>query len=121
VAAAVERVDALALDAGETVLGAGRPYWASLDEYDPYATARSLSVPILLARGERDYQTTSADLDRWREALADESGVVVVETYAGLNHLFAPGEGPASPAEYETLGHVAPRVVADLAGWVEGL
>jgi hypothetical protein len=118
---AVERIDALELDAGETVLGAGRPYWASLEEYDPYGTARSLSVPILLARGERDYQTTSADLDRWREALADESGVVVVETYAGLNHLFAPGEGPASPAEYETLGHVAPRVVADLAGWVEGL
>jgi len=117
VTAAAERVDDLDIEDGETVLGGGRPYWESLASYDAVATARGLSVPLFLGFGGRDYQVPTADRDRWREALAGESGVTV-ETYDDLNHLFIPGSGPSSPEEYRTLGHITPRVVTDLASWV---
>ena len=118
VAAAADRVGRLDIADGEVVLGAGRPYWESLRAYDAFETARSLDVPILVCHGGRDYQVTTTDIGRWREALADESDVRF-ETYPDLNHLFVPGEGPASPAEYLTEGHVDGRVVADIDAWLE--
>jgi dienelactone hydrolase len=118
VAAAADRVDRLDIDDGELVLGAGRPYWESLRAYDAFETARSLDVPILVLHGARDYQVTGTDIDLWREALASEADVRF-ETYPDLNHLFIPGEGPASPAEYQTEGHVAEQVVVDIDAWLE--
>jgi hypothetical protein len=118
VAAATDRVDRLDIDDGEVVLGAGRPYWESLQTYDAFETARSLDVPILVCHGGRDYQVTTTDIDAWRDALADEPDVRF-ETYSDLNHLFLPGEGPASPAEYQTAGHVDGQVVADLDAWLK--
>ena len=116
VTTAVERVRDLDIDDDETVLGGGRAYWESLAAYDAFETARSLSVPILVAWGTRDYQVTATDIDRWEEEL-DEEADVQFQRYEGLNHLFMSGEGTGSPAEYQTLGHVAERVVADIDDW----
>ncbi|WP_435360541.1 alpha/beta fold hydrolase [Haloarchaeobius sp. DFWS5] len=118
VEAAVERVEALDIGDGETVLGGGRAYWESLREYDAFATARDLSVPIFVARGSRDYQVTETDMQQWQDELAGQSDVTF-RTYDGLNHLFVSGEGQPSPTEYAEPGHVAPEVVADLATWLD--
>ena len=118
VTAAADRVDRLDIDDDEVVLGAGQAYWESLQAYDAFETARSLDVPILVLHGGRDYQVTATDIDAWRDALADEPNVRF-ETYADLNHLFLPGEGPASPAEYQTEGHVDEQLVADIDAWLE--
>jgi dienelactone hydrolase len=118
VRAAADRVDRLDIADGDLVLGAGRPYWESLQAYDAFETARSLDVPILVLHGGRDYQVTTADIDLWRDALADEPNVRF-ETYPELNHLFLPGEGPASPAEYQVEGYVDGQVVADLDAWLD--
>jgi hypothetical protein len=117
VAAAAARVDDLDIPAGETVLGGGRAYWESLQAYDAIETARDVDAPILLLHGERDYQVTAADIRAWREGLAGREGVTV-ETYESLNHLFVPGEGPASPEEYARAGNVAESVVTDLGEWL---
>jgi hypothetical protein len=70
---------------------------------------------MLILQGGRDYQVTVADdLALWREALPDAT----IRVYPALNHLFAPGEGPPSPAEYERAQHVDAAVVADIAGWL---
>jgi hypothetical protein len=118
VTAAADRVDRLDIDDNEVILGAGQAYWESLQAYDAFETARSLDVPILVLHGGRDYQVTATDIDAWRDALAGEPNVRF-ETYADLNHLFLPGEGPASPAEYQTEGHVDEQLVADIDAWLE--
>lgn len=71
-----------------------------------------------ILQGSRDYQVTVADdLAIWRDALAGRDDVTF-RVYPSLNHLFAPGEGPPSPAEYERAQHVDPAVIEDIAGWL---
>ena len=114
----VERVQSLDIPKGETVLYGGRPYWRTLQSYDPLDTARGLSLPRLLAFGERDWQVTVADdLPLWREAVG-EQGDVDIRTYDALNHLFMPGEGQPTQIEYYQQNNVAKRVVRDLATFV---
>ncbi|MBV9607289.1 MAG: alpha/beta fold hydrolase [Solirubrobacterales bacterium] len=105
--------------AAELPLGAPASYWLDLRDYDPAALAATLNKPMLILQGARDYQVTVADdLARWQAALADRADVTI-RVYPRLNHLFAPGSGPSSPAEYEPAQHVDPVVVSDIASWVE--
>ena len=94
-------------------------YLLDLRTYDQLATARSLSIPIFLSQGGRDYQVPPSELAAWRTALAGRTDVSIHE-YPALNHLLIAGSGPARPAEYAVPGHVAPELVADLAAWIRG-
>ncbi len=108
----------LSTPADELPLGAPASYWLDLRDYDPAALAATLGKPMLILQGARDYQVTVADdLARWQAALADHAGVTI-EVYPELNHLFAPGSGPSSPAEYEPAQHVDATVIADIASWL---
>jgi len=115
-----------AYEAGElpdtvAILGARPPYLAALDALDPAATLRSLRVPLFLLQGGRDYQSTMADFALWQKRLAGRSETLL-RAYPDLNHLFAPGEGTATPTEYMTVpNHVATQVVDDLADWIRAL
>jgi len=62
----------------------------------------------------RDFTLTDEYLPQALAGRAD----VTVRVYTSLNHLFAPGEGPPSPAEYERAQHVDPAVIEDIAGWL---
>lgn len=112
---------ARAAKAGDTgsALGAPASYWADLNAYDAAAAAKKVRKPMLILQGARDYQVTAKDLARWHEAL-DGRADVRMRSYPELNHLFMPGEGKASPAEYDRSGHVDPRVVEDVAAFVKG-
>jgi len=103
--------------ASGTILGAAVSYWVDLKSYRPAETARSLGMPVLILQGERDYQVTMADFKGWQKALSGRAGVTL-KSYPTLNHLFAPGEGRSTPAEYEKPGHVAAEVVEDIAAFV---
>jgi dienelactone hydrolase len=100
------------------ILGAAVSYWLDLKSYRPSETARSLRMPILVLQGERDVQVTMADFAGWKKALSGRAGVTL-RSYPALNHLFAPGEGRSTPAEYEKRGHVAAEVVEDIAAFVK--
>ena len=78
-----------------------------------------MTIPLLILRGERDYQVTAADAAGWQE-LAGRAGTSF-KTYPGLNHLFLAGVGPSLPAEYQRPGHVAEEVIHDIAAWVTAL
>ena len=93
-------------------------YWQDLDAYKPAQVAATLRIPMLILQGERDYQVTSADLQGWRDALGDRAGVSI-KSYPALNHLFVPGEGKSTPAEYERPGHVADVVLDDIRSWMK--
>jgi uncharacterized protein len=103
---------------GELPFGVPAPYWLDLRGYDPAATAAALGKPILILQGGRDYQATVAeDLAGWKAGLADRRDVTI-HVYDADNHLFVPGSGPSSPAEYEQADHMDPAVITDVAGWI---
>jgi dienelactone hydrolase len=98
--------------------GTPASYWLDLRAYSPVAVAASLDCPVLILQGGRDYQATVRDdLERWKTGLAGRPNVSV-RVYPADNHLFFPGTGPSTPAEYEPVQHVDPTVVTDLAAWL---
>jgi dienelactone hydrolase len=93
-------------------------YWLDLRDYDPVATAAALHQPMLILQGGRDYQVTvEEDLSCWQAGLGRRPNVTV-RVYDADNHLFFPGTGPSTPAEYESPQHVDPAVVAAIAAWL---
>ncbi|MFJ2580408.1 alpha/beta hydrolase family protein [Kitasatospora aureofaciens] len=98
--------------------GFSAAFWLDQRGYDPVATAAELALPILILQGGRDYQVTVADdLTRWRDALANRPDVTI-RIHDDANHLFIPGTGPATPAEYARPGHVEPAVVDGIAAFL---
>lgn len=82
--------------------------------------AKSLRKPILILRGERDYQVTDEELATWRKGL---TGVASVElmTIPGANHMFIQGTGKPGPAEYMIPGHVDESVIEKLISFISGV
>jgi len=107
-----------ALDAN--LMGAPGSYWLFFDTLDPAGAAKSLSLPMLFLQGGRDYQVTAPCFAAWKAALEGKKDVTFRE-YPKLNHLFIAGEGPSSPSEYSTPGHVDEAVVKDVAAWILAL
>lgn len=106
-------------DAGSSAaaFGISVDYWLDLRGYDPPVAAKELKQPLLVLQGERDYQVTMEDFQRWKSELSSGKNVTF-RTYPKLNHLFAAGEGMSVPAEYELPGHVDEAVVDDIATWI---
>ncbi|MFF2520274.1 alpha/beta hydrolase family protein [Streptomyces sp. NPDC058086] len=86
--------------------------------YDPVATEARLTCPMLVLRGGRGYQVTVADdLVRRQNALAHRPEVTI-RIHQDANHLFFPGSGHPTPAEYARPGHVEPAVVDGITAWL---
>ena len=120
VSEAVDRIESgdLSPDTpADELLGAPAPYWLDLRGYVPSQTAATLVQPLLILQGERDYQVTMVDFERWRAALGGHSNVTL-KSYPDLNHLFIAGEGPITPAEYEKPSFVSEEVISDIAEWI---
>ncbi|MFH1302177.1 MAG: alpha/beta fold hydrolase [Planctomycetota bacterium] len=103
--------------ATELPLGVPSKYWLDLRGYDPAQSAKTLNKPFLILQGERDYQVTMVDFQKWKQALGSRDDVTLI-SYPGLNHLFMTGVGKSAPAEYTAPGNVANVVVADIAKWI---
>jgi dienelactone hydrolase len=127
---AIDAADASARDlknpdltAGMTVNVLGAPVPASyvldLRTYHPTEVAASLTIPMLVLQGERDYQVTMTDFSLWRDALSNHANVTF-KSYFDLNHFFFSGSGPSRPTEYNVPAHVSRAVVADIAAWCQG-
>ncbi len=104
--------------ASELPFGVPAPYWLDLRDYKASESAAALDRPMLILQGGRDYQVTVADdLSLWQTALAGRENVTI-RVYPADNHLFFPGNGPSTPAEYEPAQHVDPQVITDTATWL---
>lgn len=96
-------------------------YWLDLRGYEPALVASTLTQPMLILQGERDYQVTMVDFQLWQDGLL-ERGNVTFKTYPDLNHLFLKGfgKGPSTAAEYEIPGHIPREVLQDIGNWCLG-
>lgn len=104
--------------AGELPFGLSGSYWLDLRDFDPVSAAAAIEKPMLILQGGRDYQVTiEDDLSRWRSGLGHRPDVTI-RVYDADNHLFFPGVGPSTPAEYGPAQHVDPIVIADIAQWL---
>ncbi len=99
-------------------LGTPAAYWLDLRDYDPAQLAATLHKPLLILQGGRDYQSTVGDdLARWQASLEGRPEITI-RVYPKHNHLFTPGNGPSTPAEYEPAQHVDQAVIDDIANWM---
>lgn len=101
----------------DAVLGAKAEYWRDWASRDGIAMAKDLKIPMLVMRGDRDYQVIDEDFAAWKKGMAGLKQVKLVEV-PGANHLFIVGTGKPGPAEYEVPGHVAPDVINAIAAFV---
>lgn len=99
------------------VMGMPAPYLLNLKGYDPVVSAKKQNVPLLLLQGERDFQVTTKDFALWKTGLAGRKDVTF-KSYPALNHLFVPGDGKSTDAEYRRPGHVSPEVIDDIAKFI---
>jgi dienelactone hydrolase len=105
--------------AGNLPLSIAPAYWLDLRGYQPAEVARSLTMPMFVLQGDRDYQVSpELDYKGWQSALAGKTNATL-KLYPGLNHLFITGQGQPNPQEYGTAGHVSATVVADIAAWIK--
>jgi len=103
-----------------SIFGAPASYWLDLRGYEPPVAARSVSQPLLVLQGERDYQVTMEDFAKWKASLEGQPRVTF-RSYPALNHMFLPGVGRSLPEEYNTPGHVPVEVIDDIAAWIASL
>jgi dienelactone hydrolase len=100
------------------ILGVPASYWLDLKNYNPVVAAKALHIPMLILQGGRDFQVTKTDFDLWKAGLAGKSNANF-HYYPDLNHLFMPGQGKSTPAEYNRPGHVSVLVIDQIANWIK--
>lgn len=94
-----------------------RSYWAFANAYKPVEVAKTLTLPILILQGERDYQVTMEDFSLWRSGLLSHKNVFF-KSYPKLNHLLQEGTGKSTPFEYNQVSPVPAYVIDDIATFV---
>jgi len=67
-------------------------YWLDLRAYDAAATAATLKIPMLIIRGDRDYQVSAADDDGWKKTLKDRNDLTF-KLYQGFESRLCKGNG----------------------------
>jgi dienelactone hydrolase len=107
--------------AADLPFGFSGSYWLDIRGYAPVATAAALDKPMLILQGGRDYQVTVADdLPGWQAGLSHRPDVTIRVLEAD-DHLFFPGTGPSTLADYATAQHVDPAAIDEIAAWLSSM
>lgn len=105
------------MTAAQSPMGLAPAYWRSVEAVNAVSEAKAIAQPMLILQGARDIQVVDADWQGWKQAFHD-SPRVTFKLYETLNHLGISGEGDGNLQEYQTPGHVAPELIADVAAWI---
>jgi len=93
-------------------------FWRDIKNYDPVNELKKLDIPVLFLQGERDYQVTEKDFNRWKSWFLEKYQWSFI-SYTKLNHLFIEGEGKPNPAEYWKGGNIPTYIIADIETWIK--
>ncbi|KAF7179626.1 hypothetical protein CNMCM7691_008675 [Aspergillus felis] len=109
------------MPASQLPFGLGPAYWLEYREFDPIQSLQRSVCPVLILQGARDYQVTvNEDYAAFYAKFQDRRNLHF-RLYDKLNHLFVPGEGKCTPAEYDIGGNVDLAVVDDIERWVKSV
>ncbi|MGL5677164.1 MAG: stalk domain-containing protein [Cellulosilyticaceae bacterium] len=98
-------------------MGINNKVWGDLNVYDQVAVAKTMTEPLLVIQGGRDYQVTMEDFKLWEQNLSGMANVTLKD-YADLNHILITGEGKSVPDEYYMPAEVSGEVIKDLASFI---
>ena len=119
----VENIKSLTPDSSFTMAELGTApagYWLDLQKYDPLTDVQAIQKPMLFLQGGRDYQVTTTDFELWREAMIKNPDADVhFQLFDNLNHLFMPGTGKSTPAEYQQKNIFSEDVSKSIAAFVK--
>lgn len=103
----------------DMILYAKPHYWDSVLFWKPWRDYGKQPAPALILFGERDYQITEKDRERWEKTLA-AGGPEGSEIHLlpGRNHLFLMGEGKPGPAEYGIPGELGEELMDLIGEWI---
>jgi len=100
-------------------LGISPAYWKDLHDHEPSDDVKTLTMPILILQGGRDYQVlVKSDFEGWKSALSHKKNATF-KLFPKLNHLFIAGEGKSTPQEYMVEGHVEKDVIDSIVQWMK--
>ena len=98
----------------------GRPkYWLFDRNYKVLEVAKTLTLPMLLIQGGRDYNVVKKDYDMWSDAMKGKANFKKVY-FEELDHMFFVGQGMAKPDDLNKLGFVSDKVTAKMVDFING-
>ena len=95
-------------------------YFKELARHDTAAEVQKFTGPILVLHGTEDSQlSVDQDFAPWKKILSENPEAKFI-LYDHLNHLFVPvaAQAPNLLDQYKTPGHVAPKVIKDIAAFI---
>ena len=99
-------------------------YFKEMGQYPSATYLRMLEKPVLIMQGAEDFQSTAKkDFEAYKQLLSGKPNVIF-RLYPGLNHAFVPsiyGNIMKANQEYQIERHIGEDVIADIAGWVNGI
>ncbi|MDP4152115.1 MAG: alpha/beta fold hydrolase [Bacillota bacterium] len=106
----------------DKIYGMSACYMKDLNSFNAYDQAKKMTKPILVMRGESDFQIYQKDFDLTREAFSGNSKAVF-KSYPGLNHLFMEYKGgdpsvEGTVNEYSYPAHVSQNAIDDIGDFV---
>ncbi|QHQ61000.1 alpha/beta fold hydrolase [Anaerocolumna sedimenticola] len=100
------------------ILGAYKDYWIDLADYYPIKAAKKIKVPVLVLQGERDYQVTMKQYNKWKDNFEDSDNWIF-HSYVALNHFMIAGAGEPKSEEYRARAHVDTKVTQDITQFIK--
>lgn len=92
-------------------------YWLDFKKYQFLKLTKTITKPVLVLQGERDYQVTMKDFEIWGSTFKGKKNVTLI-SYPKLNHLFIYGESKSVPDEYSQSGNVDIKLLNDINDWI---
>ncbi len=99
--------------------GAKPKYWLMDRSYKVLDEAKTLTLPIVLLQGARDYNVTKKDYDLWVDAMNGKSNFKSY-WFEKLDHMFFDGNGMAKPADLNIPKHVDKSIINKMFEFVNG-
>ncbi len=100
--------------------GNGKPkYWMTDQKYKVLDEAKTLTLPIILLQGGRDYNVTKKDFDLWTGAMQGKSNFKA-HWIENVDHYFFEGQGKARPEDIYIPKHVSKNVTNKIIEFVNG-
>lgn len=97
-------------------------YFKEMNAFDTKNYLKTISKPMLIMQGEKDFQATvDKDFTSYKQLLEGKDNVVF-KLYENLNHAFVPsiyGSIMKAKQEYNVEQHIGENVISDISNWIK--